>query len=141
MSEFTAVSLAGCPVKARLHSPVTGTLNGEEAHWTSLVSPMLSTPDTPHTSELAATQGASAVTSTVKVLPALLGRFSVTEEAGNSETEVPLGPEAVVIEKSAGALNVRLASVSFGSLSVTWNAYCCPVPAAALAGGVTGVTT
>lgn len=139
MWEVTAV-WAGCPVKARLHFPVTGTLSGAELHWTSLVSPKVSVPDTPQTSVPAVTQGASAVTYTVKVLPALLGRSSVTVEAGNVETEVPLGPEAAVIEKSAGALNVRLTSLSFWSLSVTWNAYCCPVPAAALTGGVTGVT-
>ena len=140
MSEFTAV-WAGCPVKARLHFPVTDTLSGEELHWTSSVSPRLSVPDTPQTSELAATHGASAVTSTVKVLPALLGRFSVTEEAGSVEAEVPLGPEAPAMTKSAGAVKVRLLSVSFGSLFVTWNAYCSPVPAPAVAGAVAGVTT
>ena len=88
---------------------MTDTLSGEELHWTSLVSPKLSMPDTPQTSELAATQGASAVTSTVKVLPVgSLGKFSVTEEPGSAETEVPLGPVAAVMTKSVGAVNVRL---------------------------------
>ena len=122
MSEFTAV-WAGCPVKARLHFPVTDTLSGEELQWTSLVSPKLSMPDTPQTSELAATQGANAVTLTVKVLPVgSLGSFSVTEVPGTAETEVPLGPEAPVMTKSAGAVNVRLLSVSCVSLFVTVNA-------------------
>jgi hypothetical protein len=122
MSEFTAV-WAGCPVKARLHFPVTDTLSGEELQWTSLASPRLSMPDTPQTSELAATQGASAVTSTVKVLPVgSPGKFSVTEEPGTAETEVPLGPEAPVMTKSAGAVKVRFLSVSCGSLFVTWKA-------------------
>ncbi len=122
MLEFTAV-WAGCPVKARLHFPVTDTVSGEELQWTSLVSPKLSIPDTPQTSELAATQGVCAVTSTVKVLPVgSLGKFSVMEEPGSAETEVPLGPEAAVMTKSAGAVNVRCLSVSFGSLFVTWKA-------------------
>ena len=122
MSEFAAV-WAGCPVKARLHFPVTDTVSGEELQWTSLVSPKLSTPDTPQTSELAATQGVCAVTSTLKVLPVgSLGKFSVTEEPGSAETEVPLGPEAAVMTKSVGAVNVRFLSVSFGSLLVTWKA-------------------
>jgi len=119
MSEFTAV-WAGCPVKARLHFPVTDTLSGEELHRTSSVSPKLSVPDTAQTSELAATHGASAVTSTVKVLPlGSLGRFSVTEETGSDETEVPLGPVAAVMTKSVGALNVTLTRCSDGSLFVT----------------------
>ena len=122
MLEFTAV-WAGWPVKARPHCPVTDTLSGEELQWTSLVSPRLSMPDTPQTAELAAAQGASAVTSTVKVLPVgSAGKFSVTEEPGTAETEVPLGPEAPVMTKSAGAVKVRLFSVSFGSLFVTWKA-------------------
>ena len=80
-------------------------------------------PDTPQTSELAATQGASAVTLTVKVLPVgSLGSFSVTEDPGTGETEVPLGPETPAMTKLTGAVNVRLWSVSFGSLFVTWNA-------------------
>ena len=98
---------------------MTDTLGGEELHWTSFVSPKLSMPDTPQTPELAARQGASAVTSTVKVLPALLGRYSVTAEAGRPETEVSRGPDAPVTTKSVGAVNVRLRSVSFGSLFVT----------------------
>ena len=122
MSEFTAV-WAGCPAKARPHFPVTDTLSGEGLHWTSLVSPRLSVPDTPQTSELAATQGASAVTSTVKVVPVgSSGRSSVTEEPGLAETQLPLGPEAPVMTKCAGAVNVRLRSVSCGSLFVTRNA-------------------
>ena len=122
MSEFTAV-WAGCPVKARLHFPVTDTLSGEELQWTSSVSPKLSAPDTPQTSELAATQGVCAVTSTLKVLPVgSLGKFSVTGEPGSAETEVPLGPEAAVMTKSVGAVNVRFLSVSFGSSLVTWKA-------------------
>jgi hypothetical protein len=140
MSEFTAVP-AGCPVKARLHFPATDTLSGEELHWASSVSPKLSVPDTAQTSALAATHGASAVMSTVKALPALPGRFNVTEEAGSTEAEVPLGPEAPVTTKSAGAVKVRLLSASFGSLFVTWNAYCSPVPARAVAGAVAGVMT
>jgi hypothetical protein len=141
MSEFTAV-WAGRPVKARLHFPVTDTLSGEELHRTSLVSPRESMPDTPQTSELAATQGACAVTSTVKVLPVgSLGSFSVTEETGSDEIEVPLGPVAAVTTKSVGALNVRLTRCSFGSLFVTWKAYTSPVPAPTVAGLVAGVTT
>ena len=122
MLELTAV-WAGCPVKARPHFPVTDTVSGEELQSTSLVSPKLSTPDTPQTSELAATQGVCAVTSTVKVLPRpLLGKFSVTEEPGSAETEVPLGPVAAVRVKSVGAVNVRLRSASCWSLFVTWKA-------------------
>ena len=73
MSELTAVS-AGCPVKSRLHVPVTGTLGGAALHWTSLVSPRQSTPDTPQAAELAARQGACAVTSTVKVRLVVTGQ-------------------------------------------------------------------
>ena len=83
-------------------------------------------PDTAQTSELAATHGASAVTWTLKALPVLPGRFSVTEEAGSVEAEVPPGPEAPVITKSAGTVKVRLLRVSFGSLFVTRNPYCPP---------------
>jgi hypothetical protein len=120
MGEPAAV-WAGCPVNLRLQFPVTDTLSGEELQWTSLVSPRLSLPDTPQVSELAAAQGVCAVTSTVKVLPVgSLGKFRVTEEPGSAETEVPLGPEAAVMTKSAGAVNVRVLSVSFGSLFVTW---------------------
>ena len=122
MSEFTAV-WAGCPVKARPHFPVTDTLSGEDVQRTSLVSPRLSMPDTPQTSELAATQGASAVMSTVKVVPVgSSGSFRVTDEPGRAEPEVPLGPEAPVMTKRPGAVNVRLRSVSCWSLFVTWNA-------------------
>ena len=122
MSELTAV-WAGCPVKARPQLPVTDTVSGDELQCTSLVSPKLSTPDTAQTSELAATQGVCAVTSTVKVLPRRsLGKFSVTEEPGSAETEVPLGPVAAVRTKSVGAVNVRLRSASFWSLFVTWKA-------------------
>ena len=89
MLELTAV-WAGCPVKARPHFPVTDTVSGEELQSASLVSPKLSTPDTPQTSELAATQGVCAVTSTVKVLPRpSLGKFSVTEEPGSADDRGP----------------------------------------------------
>ena len=72
---------------------MTDTLSGEELQCTSLVSPRLSTPDAPQTSELAATHGASAVTSTAKVVPVgSLGSCSVTEEPGSAETHVPSGP-------------------------------------------------
>jgi len=65
----------------------------------------------------------------------------VAEEEGSAEAEVPLGRDAPVRTKRAGAVNVRLWSVSFGSLFVTWNAYTAPVPAPAVAGEVAGVTT
>jgi hypothetical protein len=116
MSESTAVS-AGFPVNLRLHCPVTDTVSGEEFHTASLLS-KLSIADNPHAPELAV-QGASAVMSTVKGLPALPGRVSVTEEAGSAEYVAPVGPLAPVMTKSAGAVNVSCSSVSFGSLLVT----------------------
>ena len=107
-------------MNARLHFPVTDTPSGEGLHLTSFVSPRLSMPDTPQSAEPAARQGVNALTLTVKV-PHSGGRPSVTEEAGSAETEVSPGPEAAVMTKSVGAVNVRLRSVSSWSLFVTWN--------------------
>ena len=76
-------------------------------------------PDTPQTSELAATRGQRRDVDGKGACRRLLGSFSVTEDPGTAETEVPLGPEAPVMTKSAGAVKVRLLSVSFVSLFVT----------------------